>query len=291
MSLPEQTVLHKRYTGDGVTTTYAYDWLLLDGTDLTVLLDGVPTSAYTLTGLGVVTGGTIIFVAAPDDLATIVVYRAMSVAQLLTLVLGGLFSSTSLEAALNRAIMLLQDVHEVLSRVPTLAPTLADVLRDVEFPVPTDGGVLVGWNATQDALTLYPDTIDVQIIAPAEGQLYGRSVFTLDAADFAGTGEMRATGVLPANSTVMGVPITVDTTFTGIAGLFVGDDAHDSRWGGGATPVAVTAGTVTGDGNFAPGEAEVRVNSAGDVVVRSAGGVFSTGGLTGVVQWRKLRTD
>lgn len=291
MSLPAQTSLHKRYTGDGVTTAFAYDFLVPSSNELVVLVDGVPTTDYTLTGAGVVTGGSVVFFVAPALASTVVLYRTLSVEQQLTLVTAGIFSATSLEAALNRLCMLIQDVHEILSRVPTLADTIADTLRDVTFPSPADGSPLIGWNATLDALTLYANEITVETISPAAGHVYGRVDVTLNCADFTGTGEMRASAVLPANSTILGCPSIVAATLSaanGLTGYTVGDDAIQDRWGSSSV---LTTGTALGDGNWNASQAQRTVNSAADLVVRSLSGTFgATGSVTVVIHYRQLRT-
>lgn len=290
MSLPEQLVLHKRYTGDGVTTAYAYDWLVSGSVDLIVLVGGLATTDYTLSGAGNVDGGLVTFYAAPAAGAVIVIYRAVSVEQLLTLVSAGVYQAASLEGAFNRLCMLIQDIHERLSRLPILEASIPDALRDLEFPSPADGSPLIGWNAALDGLTLYANTITVEEISPATGHLYGRVEVSLDAADFAGTGEMRAAAALPANSTILGCPSILDETLStanGLTGYTVGDDLIQDRWGSSTT---LTAGTALGDGNWA-GQAERICNSAADLVVRSLGGTFGpSGSITVVIHYRQLRT-
>ena len=64
-------VPYNAHTGNGITTTFAYGFTLLDADDLVVTVNGVATTAFTITGLGVAAGGTVIFSAAPANGAAI----------------------------------------------------------------------------------------------------------------------------------------------------------------------------------------------------------------------------
>jgi hypothetical protein len=218
--------------------------------------------------------------------------RVTATTQPVDLPIGGVLPSATLENAYDRLTMLIQDIHEILTRVPQLKKTIANLLRDLEFPSPAAGSPLIGYNATLDALTLYALTFTVVTLPPGPGEVHGVTPFTLAAADFVGTGEMRAAAVGPANSKIKGVTLVVDTTFgtsNGLSGLWVGDDLLMDRWS--SVVVARTAGTETGEGNFG-GAPERQCASAVDIVVRSDGGLFdATGVLHGRVHWRMLQTD
>lgn len=288
MSLAEQLVLHKRYTGDGSTTTFAYDFLVLSADDLVVKVGETQTTAFTITGAGNVAGGTVVMGAPPDDEAVLTIYRRVNVEQLLSLLTAGVHSSTALTGALDKLCMQIQDIHQILTRAPMLADTLPDALRSLVFPQP--GAVpLLGWNATGDALTLYDDTLSVQTVDPAEGHTILVSEVVLDAADFAGTSEMRSNSALPANSRILGVPVLVSPALTGsLSGFLVGDDTVIDRWSRAA--IALTNGTATGDGHFS-NEPEVTCNSAGPLVLRAVNGTFTAGVVTALIHYRRLRTS
>ena len=285
-TLPDQ-LPYKRYTvDDPAQVAYPYDWLLTSADEVVVYADDQVVGNYAVTGLGQVTGGSLIFTAPFGLGVTLVLRRRAPVTQNMLLQVGGLLGAVTLQNAFNRLTMLLQDVHEALTRIPTLAPTARDALRDLVLPLPSAGSPLFGWNATLDAITLYQRSIDVQIISPAVGHVYGRSVLLFPTSN--GAPELRNATAQPANSTTLGVTIVVDTTFTGgLTGLLVGDDVLADRWS--RSPVALTAGTLTGDGNFSASP-EVPVDSALPVVIRAVGGVFGAAGhLTAVVHWRQLR--
>ena len=291
MTLPA-TIPFILHTGDGSTVSFPYPWLLLDTQDLQVYLGEVVTTAYNVTGLGVVTGGTIIFYVPPALGTRLLFVRVMPTTQPVDLPLGTVLPSATLENAYDRVTMLVQDIHEILTRIPQLKKTTASLLRNLVFPAPAAGSPLIGWNATLDALTLYALSFTVPTILPGPGEVHGGTAFTLAASTFAGTGEMRAAAAGPANSKIKGVTIKVDTTFgtsNGLTGLWVGDDVLIDRWS--RVVVARTAGTETGEGNFS-GAPEVQCSSALDIVVRSDGGLFDAVGLLhGRVHWRMLQTD
>ena len=52
-------VPYNAYTGNGLSTVFAYGFTLLAAADLVVTIDGVVTGAYTVSGLGVAAGGSI----------------------------------------------------------------------------------------------------------------------------------------------------------------------------------------------------------------------------------------
>lgn len=291
-TLPDQVPPYKRYVVTDITQTgYAYNWLLLEAADIAVYVNDVLTTDYTLTGLGVVTGGTVILFAGLPLGTILVLVRTMPRTQNALLSTGGILPALTFQQAFNRAVMLVQDIHEVLQRIPQLARTVRDGLRNLAFPQPgsAGAGVLLGWNASGTALTLYANVITVQTISPAVGHVYGRAVYTLNASGFTGTGEMRVVGGQLANTKTLGVTAVVDTTFDtaqGLASLLIGDDVLADRWS--RVPIARTAGTVTGEGNFGPSP-EGQVDSAADIVVRSVDGLFgSTGTITLVVHFRRL---
>lgn len=66
------------FTANGVTTVFAYPFTLLDASDIQVTIDGVTTGAYTLTGIGNASGGNVVFVAPPANLAEVVIARVMT---------------------------------------------------------------------------------------------------------------------------------------------------------------------------------------------------------------------
>lgn len=71
-------VPYNEYTGNGVSTVYAFGFTLLDADDLAVTIDGTPTSDYTISGLGVAAGGSITFSTAPANGTSVVLEREIA---------------------------------------------------------------------------------------------------------------------------------------------------------------------------------------------------------------------
>jgi hypothetical protein len=277
-----------RHTGDGASTTFPYDFLLLAASELEVYLDGMVTTAYNLTGLGNPAGGLVVFYLAPALSVAIVFRRVTATSQNVTLAPAGLLPARTVEAVFDRLTLLTQDLHEICTRIPTLVPWVKDALRNLEFPRP---GIvpLLGWNAQGTALTLYPPTVIYQVLDPPIGHTFVRTEVLFTAAHWGGRDEMRAAGALPANSLILGVPVSVEQGFgngNGLTGLLVGDDEVGDRWT--ATPLGLEMGLTTDEGWFS-GDAQVRCKTARDLVIRGVDGAFDGFGvLKAVIHSRQL---
>lgn len=70
-------VPYNAHTGNGLTTVFAYGFTLLNEDDLVVTINGVVTSAYTVSGLGVAAGGSITFSSAPANGAAVLLQRVI----------------------------------------------------------------------------------------------------------------------------------------------------------------------------------------------------------------------
>lgn len=70
-------VPYNAHIGNGVTTVFAYGFTLLDADDLVVTIDGVVTSAYSVSGIGVAAGGSITFSSAPTSGAAVLLQRVI----------------------------------------------------------------------------------------------------------------------------------------------------------------------------------------------------------------------
>jgi hypothetical protein len=66
------------YTGNGVSTIYAYPFTLLSASDLAVTIDGVVTTAFSVSGIGASSGGNIVFAAPPANGAAVAIRRSMT---------------------------------------------------------------------------------------------------------------------------------------------------------------------------------------------------------------------
>lgn len=107
------------YTGNGVLTTFAYPLKIFADTDLQVYVNGVLktlTTDYTVTGVGNVGGGNVVFGVAPAAVA-ITIKRVVATTQLTDYVAGDSFPAETHEAALDRLTMICQQLQKQMDAV------------------------------------------------------------------------------------------------------------------------------------------------------------------------------
>lgn len=77
MAIPNQTP-YTIYTANGVTTVFPFNFMVFNATDLAVSVNGtVLTSGFTVSGVGVVNGGSVTFLTPPASGATVMLARVM----------------------------------------------------------------------------------------------------------------------------------------------------------------------------------------------------------------------
>jgi len=129
------------YSGNGSLTTFAYTFKIFDEDDLTVILraaDGTETTQtitthYTVTGVGVASGGNVVFGSAPASGVTVVIIREQPLTQGLDLVPNDPFPAQSLEEALDKVVFMTQKHEEELSRAMKASRT--NTLTGSEFTI------------------------------------------------------------------------------------------------------------------------------------------------------------
>ena len=142
------------YTCNGVLTSYAYTFKVLADADLLVIKKATATSAettlalntdYTVTGAGT-SGGNVVLTAGSKCGSgyTLTILRNMAATQTTDYVDGEAFSAESLEAAIDKATIVLQQQKEQIGRAPKLPKT--STITDIALPNPTAGSY-IGWNA------------------------------------------------------------------------------------------------------------------------------------------------
>jgi len=122
---PQQGTINQ-YVADGVTTTYTYSFLILQAnsanSDIAVYVtppnqaanpvaDLVPYTSYTVTGVGVTAGGTVIFNTAPAIGSIITLSRNMQVSITTQFNDAQTFNGQSLDNAFQRIILILQQMQ------------------------------------------------------------------------------------------------------------------------------------------------------------------------------------
>ena len=123
------------YTGNAVTTTFAYNFRILANTDVQVFVNSTLktlTTDYSVTGVGADAGGNIVFVTAPANLTTIYISRSgIALTQLTDYVENDPFPAETHETALDKLTMLLQQLKIIID-------------KSVHFPAgETNSGLLV----------------------------------------------------------------------------------------------------------------------------------------------------
>lgn len=141
------------YTGNGVTTAFAFGYKFLADADLKVYKDGTLqtiTTHYTVSGAGSDSGGTVTFLAAPANGLEIVILRDPAITQGLDLVENDPLPAESVEDAFDKLTMIAQRLDDRIDRALILSDTETAAIT-LTLPSPDAGKALV-WNATEDAL-------------------------------------------------------------------------------------------------------------------------------------------
>jgi hypothetical protein len=148
------------YTCNGTSTTYAYTFKILADADLQVIKTLTATGAettltlatdYTVTGAGTASGNVVLTAGSKCASGyTMTILRDMDVTQETDYVDGEAFSAQSIEDALDKNTMILQQLKEEVGRAPKLPTT--STITDIALPNPT-ANHYIGWNTTGTNLT------------------------------------------------------------------------------------------------------------------------------------------
>ncbi len=128
------------YSGNGTTTTFTVPFYFLAAADLQVILRssaGVETvqtltSQYTVTGAGVPSGGTVTMVTAPASGTTLTILRNIEATQQTDLLPNDRLPAESLETALDKLTMLVQQLDEETGR--SLKYPSSDAAASAQLP-------------------------------------------------------------------------------------------------------------------------------------------------------------
>lgn len=114
-----QQTTYAQATGNGVTTVYPFLFLTLLKTDLSVYVDDVLKTVdadYTVSGLGVITGGSITFLVAPANATVVSIVRTMTRTRSTDYQTLGDFATTTVNPDFDRPILIEQDIDVQLGR-------------------------------------------------------------------------------------------------------------------------------------------------------------------------------
>lgn len=108
------------YVGNGITTSFSYNFAIQSNTWLNIYIDGVLqvlTTNYSVTGVNASSGGNVIFVTAPSASSSVIISRTnIPVTQLIDLRVNDQFPPETIESELDKLTMLLQQVTESNTR-------------------------------------------------------------------------------------------------------------------------------------------------------------------------------
>jgi hypothetical protein len=133
------TTTKNSYSGNGSTTTFAYGFKIFANTDLTVILRSATgaetvqtlTTHYTVSNVGVDSGGNVVFVTAPASGVTVLIRRNMALTQSTDYVANDPFPAATHEDALDRLTFISQQMQEEVNRSIKLSRT--NTMTSTEF--------------------------------------------------------------------------------------------------------------------------------------------------------------
>lgn len=110
------------YTGDGVTTTFAFPSRFLTASDIIVGVNGAQVlSGFSVTGAGNEAGGNVIFSVAPANGATVTLIRAPAISQLLDFVNNQTVLAQNIDNGLDKLTIIAQYLDYLLARTLRLS--------------------------------------------------------------------------------------------------------------------------------------------------------------------------
>ena len=158
------------YIGNGVTVAFPFPFEVSKASHFEATIDGAVVTAYTLSGLGVDTGGTCSFTDPPDSLAEIVLARVAPYARTdFDYQEGGELAANTLDEDIDRAVMLSQQLATALKRVPQVKR--GDLSRSLTLT--PEASKLLAWDSSAaglvnvDPVTISPSTTVLSAIGAA----------------------------------------------------------------------------------------------------------------------------
>lgn len=268
------------YVTDSVTVSFPYDFLIRASSEMTVWWNDqlLTTGLYTVTGVGNDDGGTVLFTS-PLPAGVLLIKRQTPQNQLTDYFEGDAFPADSHEEGLDKLTRMIQDLNEMLSRLPALPETVGSALRFLTFPPPGALGV-VGWNANGTALTLFPSSSMQVTVGGTSHIAYGEVI--RDVLLFpAGQVQVTAGAVFPAGSIRLGAMIRVMTTLgeaQGLTTFSAGSPATIDRWGYGLERTATLPPVAANNPGVWPAFTWQPLVNSEDVVFTADTGAFDGNG-------------
>ena len=135
------TTVKVSYNGNSSTTVFAYTYKILDDDEIQVIIRSstgtetikTKTTHYTVSGVGNSAGGNITFLTAPVTGETVILKRNTTKTQETDYIANDPFPANSHEEALDRVMMVSQEIQEELTRAIKLSKT--NTMTSTEFTV------------------------------------------------------------------------------------------------------------------------------------------------------------
>jgi hypothetical protein len=147
------------YTGNGILTTFAFNWGILAKTDLIVQTKDTAgtveildlNSDYTVSDFDVNTadGGDVVLAVPLATGTELFISRHTAQTQLVNIEEGSPFPAAVVTKEFDRLTMMIQDLQYQIHQALRFPPTSG--IEDVYLPEPS-AGALLQWNSTEDAL-------------------------------------------------------------------------------------------------------------------------------------------
>lgn len=169
------------YTGNGVTTTFAYPFKIFVTTDLVVKLAGVTqTTGFSVTGAGSDTGGSVIFTTAPASAAAVGLYRVLPVVRTTDYQQSGDFYQETVDNDQDYQTILIQDLDSRALKVP-----IAEMRPNDVPSIDARAGRFLSFDANGHPVAVFPTT---DAVATAYSAEFGYTTATATAGQTVFTG-------------------------------------------------------------------------------------------------------
>ena len=167
MTISNQDARTGPYNGNGSTTSFAYDFKVIDEDHLVVTLKDSSdvetvqtiTTNYTVTGVGAAGGGTVEMVTAPASGETLTISRAVPLTQEVDLANRGGVQPEVLETAYDKLTQALQDQEELHARVPRFP--VSSSLTNIELPLTLTANAVLKVNSAGDGFENGPTSTEI----------------------------------------------------------------------------------------------------------------------------------
>lgn len=149
------------YTGNATTTVFAYPFRILSSDHLLVYLAGVlQGSGYSVSGVGVPSGGNVTFTSAPGTGVSVVIRRVVPENQLVDTVNQETIYEDVIDTALDKLTMIDQQQSDRLNRALLLSDTDTSTVGFIP-DLATRAGKLLGFDGSGNPVTatVIPDDI------------------------------------------------------------------------------------------------------------------------------------